>query len=118
MSYDAAYHKQWYNKHKNKKSFLRQRSSSHYKRKYGISLEDYEVLYKKQNGKCFLCNKKGFKPTQLRGRGNMSFLVVDHCHKNNKIRKLLCQECNRGLGLFYDNPALLTKAAKYLRMYK
>lgn len=41
-------------------------------------------------------------------------LVVDHCHKTNKIRGMLCNHCNRGLGHFKDNPELLEFARIYL----
>lgn len=41
-------------------------------------------------------------------------LAVDHCHKTNKIRGLLCSNCNQGLGKFQDDVNLLEKAKEYL----
>jgi len=61
-------------------------------------------MYEEQDGKCFICKKKSSKN-----------LAVDHCHKTNNVRRLLCSECNTGLGLFYDDPKLLLKAAEYLQ---
>jgi len=71
---------------------------------YGLSLEDYNDLLIKQNNKCAICSKESIK----------EFLNIDHCHKSNKIRGLLCRTCNRILGLFKDDIGLLLKAADYL----
>lgn len=46
--------------------------------------------------------------------GSKEKLVVDHDHKENKIRGMLCHHCNRGLGHFRDDPMLLEFAAQYL----
>lgn len=42
-------------------------------------------------------------------------LFVDHCHKTNKIRGLLCINCNNGLGAFKDNVFSLNRAIQYLK---
>ena|SRR3990172_3838385 len=44
-------------------------------------------------------------------------LAKDHDHRTGKLRGRLCGCCNRGLGIFKDNPELLEKAASYLRMW-
>lgn len=41
-------------------------------------------------------------------------LAVDHCHKTNKVRGMLCSSCNLGLGKFKDDPQLLEFARIYL----
>jgi len=46
--------------------------------------------------------------------GDVSDLVVDHDHKTNKIRGMLCNRCNQGLGQFKDDPELLEYARIYL----
>jgi hypothetical protein len=48
--------------------------------------------------------------------GSNEVLVVDHNHKTGKIRGMLCNHCNRGLGHFRDDPELLTFAAEYLKV--
>ena len=74
------------------------------KNRYGIVEFDYEELAKAQDNKCAIC---GTPPVKKR-------LDLDHCHETKKIRGLLCNNCNRGLGHFKDNPALLSKAIEYL----
>jgi len=76
------------------------------KKNYGITIEDHNRLFIKQKGKCAICGKSHL--TLERG------LFIDHDHQNNIIRGLLYQQCNLGLGAFFDNPILLTKAAEYL----
>lgn len=73
---------------------------------YGISLEEYEALLAKQNGKCAICGA-----TEPRGAG---MFHVDHCHNSSKIRGLLCSECNMGIGKLKDDPERVLRAASYL----
>ena len=72
-------------------------------RYYGISKEDFLALVAKQEGKCKICH--AYLGDDLH---------VDHCHATNRIRGLLCQRCNTGLGAFKDNPGLLENARKYV----
>jgi hypothetical protein len=47
--------------------------------------------------------------------GQDSPLVIDHCHVTGKFRGMLCNSCNKGLGLFYDDPEFLKSAIEYLK---
>lgn len=75
---------------------------------YGITLDDYMKMYVAQNGKCVICNDE--KPSK--GKDG---LVVDHCHKQGHVRRLLCVRCNTGLGQFRDDVQLLANAIDYLK---
>lgn len=75
---------------------------------YGISAEQYKILYEAQGGRCAICR---------RATGATRRLAVDHDHKTGEVRGLLCKPCNRyGLGMFArDNPEVFDRAADYLR---
>lgn len=44
-------------------------------------------------------------------------LVIDHCHESLKVRGVLCNTCNIGLGMFKDSIDLLNAAANYLHKH-
>ena len=89
--------------------------NSYYKRQYGITDADLVKMKEEQENKCFLCASAGFLMDKNK---HVEKLAVDHCHDTGKVRKLLCHNCNRALGLFKDNPELLRKAADYVEGYK
>jgi len=64
----------------------------HYRRKYGITLEDYNKLYSNQNGCCSICHRPQFELEKT--------LSVDHDHITGKVRGLLCNGCNGRLAWF------------------
>ncbi len=79
------------------------------KRQYGINQQEYEELLYKQNNQCAICS------SSVPGSKRISRFSIDHCHKTGKIRGLLCNSCNNGLGRFKDNTTLLYKAINYLK---
>lgn len=78
--------------------------------KFGITSEDYENMLLSQGGKCAICYTDQSQFTKR--------LAVDHCHESNKVRGLLCSDCNRGIGLLKDDSELVSRAAEYLRKHK
>ena len=82
----------------------------HLKKRYGITIEQYNEMLAEQNGCCAICEK----PEANEIGGKTTSLAVDHDHTTGKIRALLCSNCNRGLGLFNDDAALLAKAQSYV----
>jgi len=73
---------------------------------YGLSLEDFNWMLGDQEGKCYIC-----------GPNSEGKLCVDHDHKTKKVRKLLCDRCNRMIGAARENPRILRAAAHYLFGY-
>lgn len=100
----------WYsklcNKCKNKKYNYNHRKAF-LKYVHGISEQDYNDLFNKQKGRCGICGEH-----QSKFRNS---LHIDHVHKTDKIRGLLCMKCNTALGSFNDNPDILFNAIQYLR---
>lgn len=76
---------------------------------YGITIEVYVDMVAAQNGLCAICNNEA--------KWKYKRLVVDHDHSTGKVRKLLCENCNAGLGHARDNPALLRSMADYLESF-
>ncbi len=69
-------------------NYLKQRARA-LKYTYGITLQDYENMAKKQNNACAIClAAPGKRP-----------LHVDHCHDTGRIRGLLCHQCNWYVGV-------------------
>lgn len=77
----------------------------HSERRYGLTEAGYNVLLDQQGGVCAICQKP---PREGRP------LAIDHDHKTERFRGLLCDDCNRGLGMFHDSPAALVAASVYL----
>lgn len=69
-------------------------------------------MLEKQKGLCAICNKPETK-THARSKEVMP-LSVDHCHATNRVRGLLCSQCNLMLGLAEDDIAKLQQAIGYL----
>lgn len=78
-------------------------------RDFSLSSDDYKKKYIEQCGKCEVCGE-AWKTGDKR-------LCVDHDHISGKIRGLLCNGCNTGLGGFKDSPNSLARAISYLAKY-
>lgn len=75
-----------------------------------MTLADYDELLQKQGGGCAICKTT----VGTRRNGKEMRLAVDHCHTTNRVRGILCNSCNSGLGRFKDDPERLRQAAAYL----
>ena len=95
------------NKEPKRKSWMREYNWKYkLKKNYNLTPNDFNNLLTKQRNKCAICLNIFKKDNRA--------IHVDHCHKTNKIRGLLCPYCNVGMGNFFDNKNLLNKAIKYL----
>ena len=79
------------------------------KRRYGITVQEYENILKMQNYGCAICGT-----TECSSGRNFA---VDHCHETGKVRGLLCAACNTSLGKFKDSVYILQNAIRYLEKY-
>lgn len=80
---------------------------------YSISHNEYNRMLALQHGECAIC---GIKESDLIGR--KKYLCVDHNHDTGVIRGLICDKCNRGIGLLQDSIDLLEKSILYLKKYQ
>lgn len=86
------------------------------KTRYNITLDQYNEMLQKQNGKCDIC---GCKESALHNTTKkVQRLAVDHCHITGKVRGILCQDCNRGIAKFKEDVSLFDKAKEYILKHK
>lgn len=67
--------------------------------KYGVCKSELDYDY------CLIC-------------GSKNMIHIDHCHKTNKFRGLLCSKCNTGLGMFDENINKMENAIKYIKIWQ
>jgi hypothetical protein len=77
----------------------------HLKRKYGLTIEEWDRLHDLQLGRCAICRLP---------LAEASRVCVDHEHETGEVRGLLCDVCNLGIGCFRDDPERCRWAAMYL----
>jgi hypothetical protein len=87
------------------------------RRKYGITLTDYDVLFESQGGVCALCKKGETTKRMKKGEGHER-LAVDHCHDTARVRGLLCFKCNTAIGSLGDTEDDAQRVVDYLSKSK
>lgn len=78
--------------------------------RYGIEEHEYQAMLEAQGGVCAICKQ----PESLVSKGVTCRLQVDHDHKTDVVRGLLCRRCNTILGQADDDPEVLRLAMEYL----
>lgn len=106
---------------KNKEEINRKRKASYdaekkweekIKYSYGINKAKFLSLLEEQGYRCAICNTKDW------GRGKKTNRPhIDHCHSTGKVRGLLCNTCNRALGMLQDSIDILRNSILYLEKH-
>lgn len=99
----AAYDKAYYEKNKERRKHWGLAGTV--KKRYGLTVEEYNTYRASFPDVCGICGKLEEQKRRL---------SLDHCHKTKKIRGLLCHKCNVAIGLLEDDVVLLDKAKEYL----
>lgn len=86
------------------------------KKLYGVTLEWYESVKAAQKHACAICGKPETENTVRLGKPLA--LSVDHCHDTGKVRGLLCNNCNRAIGMLEHSIETLNSAIAYLAAYE
>jgi len=75
-----------------------------------MTIEQYDEMLLNQNNCCGICKKH---ISEIISTKKFNF-CVDHDHNTGRIRGLLCDKCNRGIGLLCDDIDILINAIEYL----
>ncbi|SEO56256.1 endonuclease VII domain-containing protein [Trujillonella endophytica] len=78
---------------------------------YGLTPEEYEEMKEAQGGVCAICGG-----TSARADGDGA-LVIDHDHGTGRVRALLCNLCNAGIGHLRDDPKIMLAAIEYVTFH-
>lgn len=108
--YRAASRRYYQENIEKRRSYERKRACA----KYGLTVDQFDSMLDQQSGKCAIC---GADFAFLEGDQNLR-PRIDHCHETGEVRGLLCNKCNRALGLFADDEEILRRALKYIQESK
>ena len=87
----------------------------HIKKTYGLSYEEYQEMFDKYDGTCWVCREPEIDKHAKTGA--IKSLAVDHNHHTGKVRGLLCRRCNVSLGLLRDSTEILNNMITYMEKY-
>lgn len=111
-----AYHKKWSKANSAKRKASQKKYKDAHpqvlrgrrlKVRYGLEPGDYEKLATEQSGRCAVCRR-------LPADTNRGILVVDHDHETDKVRELLCNDCNVAVASVHEDLATAIALVSYL----
>ena len=82
------------------------------RKRYGISLVEYNSMAESQGNVCAICGLPERSTNYKTGKTHP--LAVDHNHKTGKVRLLLCYSCNARVGFLENNQDLVVKMQEYI----
>lgn len=92
------------------RKYPRDRMGDNLRNRYGLTREQWHAIRAKENHQCMICGVHEHAINRP--------LMVDHCHRNKRVRGVLCQHCNTMLGMAKDKIRILRAAIRYLRINK
>ena len=84
------------------------------RKNYGISYGEYLDLGNSQDWRCATCGRDVTSDTSV---SSSDVACVDHDHNSGKVRGILCNHCNRALGLLKEDKTTLNNLIKYLEIH-
>lgn len=96
------------------KAYRVQSKVASWKRRYGLTQEDYWRMFNEQGGVCAICKQ----PETKKHGAVVMHLCVDHDHTTGVVRGLLCMSCNKMLGHSRENTSTLESAIEYLETHR
>lgn len=97
------YRNDYWDKYPEKRKAARKRHNN--KSRYGFTEEEYQAFLDSRGRKCEVCGDDR-KP------------CVDHCHKTDIVRGVLCGGCNTSLGQLKEDPKIIRALADYIERTK
>jgi nitrate/TMAO reductase-like tetraheme cytochrome c subunit len=97
---------------KSHKNYRKNNKDKLLKHKYNISLNFYDNLFIQQNNRCAICSN-AFSNEKHNYKAH-----IDHDHTTGKVRGLLCNDCNSGIGFLKENITILSNAIKYIEKHQ
>lgn len=86
---------------------VEKRKIKHRERAYKLSETDYQTMLGEQGHLCKLCENPLIK--------GYNTIHIDHCHETGRVRGILCQPCNQGIGFLRHDEEILRKAIVYVK---